>query len=107
MENNYLQVQIDNIREDIAELKLDSKEKGQEIESARDFRIRTEIKLDIISETLEVTNKTLVEMKNKPILEWNKLKNGAKMAIIATVIGFIIPWVIGNFITFSKIIGGM
>ena len=112
-EYNYLKEDITEIKTDIKEIKVDiketTKENTREMMGMRDFKIRTEIKLESIIESQrrsdEVQSSMLIslkEIKDKPLVEWSKIALAWKIGIGMAIIGLVIPYVLGNFMTFAK-----
>ena len=113
-ENFVTRSEFNSVKEIIIELKTDIKEKTKEqtkdMLEMRDSKIRTEIKLEEIQkrqiksdESLKLVIKGITELKEKPFVEWAKLKNAWKLAIIGAIAGLFIPYVVGNYMTFIQI----
>ena len=113
-EYNYLKEDIIEIKTDIKEIKVDiketTKENTKEMMGMRDFKIRTEIKLEAIIESQkrsdEVQSSMLIslkEIKDKPLVEWSKIALAWKIGIGMAIIGLVIPYILGNYMTFIKV----
>jgi len=100
----------------VSEIKTGIKEKdrynAKEMMGMRDSKIRTEIKLESIIKSQEVfeVNQTklmtiIQEIHDKPFIQWNKITNAWKTGIGLAVIGTAVPYILGNYLTFTKMFG--
>ena len=113
-EDIVTRAEFNGVKDIIGEIKTDikerTKEQTKEMIGMRDSKIRTEIKLEEIQkrqiigdENLKLVMKGIAELKEKPFIEWAKLKNAWKLAIIGAIAGLFIPYVVGNYMTFIQI----
>lgn len=113
-EDVVTRAEFNGLKESIIEIKADVKEKTKEqtieMMGMRDSKIRTEIKLESIIESQKHSDEaqkliivSLQEIKDKPFIDWSKTTSAWKIGIGLAVIGFVVPWVLGNYMTFIKI----
>jgi hypothetical protein len=106
MEEKFIQLQIDNLKDDFDEMKVENKIRNDELVSGRESRIRTEIELGHINARLDETHAVMIQLRDAPFIEWKKIHSFWRVAIIGSVVGFVVPWIIGNFVTFLRVFGG-
>lgn len=115
-DDSSIRVEIEHMKNDIAEIKADAKEKNKEntkeMMDMRDSKIRTEIKLEEIqkSQKLSDDNQTLMmqgiqDIKDKPFLAWSKMSTAWKIATGVAVIGFIVTYALGSYFGYIKMMG--
>jgi len=109
-------VEFNGLKEIITEIKSDIKEKAKESNKEmlgmRDSKIRTELKLEEIQKTqLAADAKVLVviqgieDLKNKPFIAWSKMATAWKVTIGTVIIGSVITYAFGSYMTFLKMFG--
>jgi len=113
-EDIVTRAEFNGLKEVIVEIKAEVKEKNKEqtieMMGMRDSKIRTEIKLESIIATQESEKKqvalvliSLQEIKDKPFIQWSKITLAWKIGIGMAVIGTVVPYILGNYMTFIKI----
>ena len=113
-EDIVTRAEYNHLKDAISEVKADAKEKDREttkeMMGMRDSKIRTEIKLESIissqkhsDETQKVIIASLQEIKDKPFIDWSTMTKAWKIGIGMAVIGFVVPYLLGNYMTFVKI----
>lgn len=112
-EYNVTRSEFNGLKENIQEIKQTAKEvtKEQTIEmmGMRDSKIRTELKLEEIQKSqmiqddnVKIVMQGITDLKNKPFIAWSEITTAWKIGIGIAVIGFVVPYFLGNYMTFIK-----
>ena len=109
-EDIVTRAEFNGVKDTIIEIKADIKETNKEVMGMLNSEIRTEMKLEAIVELQKRSDAvqasiliSLKEIKDKPFIEWNKVALAWKIGIGIAVIGFFVPYILGNYVTFDLI----
>jgi len=121
-EGAVTRAEFNDMKDTVKEIKDDAKAKAKsdtrEMLDMRDSKVRTEVKLESIISAQERSNirqeksdirqeeifDIVQAVQNKPFIQWSKITTAWKIAIGVSVIGTVVPWVLGNYMTFTKIL---
>lgn len=106
--------EYNHIKEEIKEIKDNAKEKDRDNSKSMlvllQDKVRTEVKLESIISSQEKSDKhqteimaVIQEIKNKPFIDWSTMTKAWKIGLGMAVIGFVVPYLLGNYMTFVKI----
>ena len=112
-EDIVTRAEFNGVKDIIIEIKTDIKEKTKEqtieMMGMRDSKIRTEIKLESIIKSqiasdanIAIVMQGITDLKNKPFIAWDTMATAWKIGIGIAVIGFVVPYFLGNYMTFIK-----
>jgi len=115
-EDVVTRAEFNNMKEDIKEIKADAKEQTkeqtQEMMGMRDSKIRTEIALEAIIKTQKDSDDKQIimlqgieDLKNKPFIAWSKMAMAWKITIGTVIIGSVLTYAFGSYMTFLKMFG--
>lgn len=110
MEDVVTRAEFNNVKDTIIEIKADIKDTNKEVMGMRDSKIRTDMKLESIIESqiasdakIAIVMQGITDLKNKPFIAWNNMATAWKIGIGLAVIGFFVPYILGNYVTFDLI----
>ena len=110
MENVVTRAEFNSVKDTITEIKADIKETNKEVMGMFNSEIRTEMKLEAIVESQHRSDAvqasiliSLKEIKDKPLIDWHNMALAWKIGIGIAIIGFVVPYFLGNYMTFDLI----
>ena len=107
-EDVVTRAEFNGVKDTIIEIKADIKETNKEVMGMRDSKIRTDMKLESIIKSqiasdakIAIVMQGINDLKNKPFIDWKNMTTAWKIGIGIAIIGFVVPYFLGNYITFD------